>query len=92
MQAAKSIYGLKQASRNWNLRFDGVVKGFVFIKNEEEPCVYKKASGRVLVFLFLYVDNIILIGNDIKMLDAIKSSLQKSFSMKDQEGRHIYWA
>ena len=41
----KSIYGLKQASQSWNLRFDEVVKGFGFIKNVEEPCVYKKVSG-----------------------------------------------
>ena len=61
----RSIYGLKQASRSWNIRFDEVVKGFGFIKNEEEPCVYKKASGNTLVFLVLYVDDILLIGNDI---------------------------
>ena len=41
----KSIYGLKQASRSWNIHFDEVVKGFGFIKNEEEACVYKKESG-----------------------------------------------
>jgi hypothetical protein len=35
----RSIYGLKQASRSWNIRFDEVVKGFGFIKNEDEPCV-----------------------------------------------------
>jgi hypothetical protein len=33
----KSIYGLKQAYRSWNLRFDEVVKGFGFIQSEEEP-------------------------------------------------------
>ena len=76
----KSIYGLKQASRSWNLHFDEVVKGFGFIKNEEVPCVYKKASGSALVFLVLYVDDILLIENNIQML---KSSLRKSFSMKD---------
>ena len=79
----KSIYGLKQASRSWNLYFDEVVKGFGFIKNEEEPCVYRKASGSLLVFLFLYADNILLIGNNIQMLETVKSSLRKSFSMKD---------
>ncbi|WVZ90383.1 hypothetical protein U9M48_036690 [Paspalum notatum var. saurae] len=79
----KSIYGLKQASRSWNLRFDEVVKGFGFIKNVEEPCVYKKVSGSALVFLVLYVDDILLIGNDILMLEAVKDSLKKSFSMKD---------
>ena len=79
----KSIYGLKQASRSWNLRFDEVVKGFGFIKNVEEPCVYKKFSGSALVFLVLYVDDILLIENDIPMLEAVKDSLRKSFSMKD---------
>jgi hypothetical protein len=79
----KSIYGLKQASRSWDLLFDEVVKEFGFIKNVEEPCVYKKVSGSTLVFLVLYVDDILLIGNDIPMLEAIKSSLRKSFSMKD---------
>ena len=79
----KSIYGLKQASRSWNIRFDEVVKGFDFIKNEEEACVYKKESGSSIVFLILYVDDILLIGNDIPMLESIKTSLKNSFSMKD---------
>jgi hypothetical protein len=65
------------------LHFDEVVKGFGFIKNIEEPCVYKKVSGRVVVFLVLYVDDILLIGNDILRIEAVKSSLRKSFSMKD---------
>ncbi|WVZ51175.1 hypothetical protein U9M48_002340 [Paspalum notatum var. saurae] len=67
----------------WNLRFDEVVKGFGFIKNVEEPCVYKKVSGSALVFLVLYVDDILLIRNDIPMLEDVKDSLRKSFSMKD---------
>jgi hypothetical protein len=85
----KSIYGLKQASRSWNLHFDKVVKGFGFIKNVEEPCVYKKVSGSAVVFLVLYVDDILLIGNDISMMEVVKSSLRKSFSMKDL-GEAVY--
>jgi hypothetical protein len=65
------------------LHFDKVIKGFGFIKNVEEPCVYKKVSGSAVVFLVLYVDDILLIGNDISMMEAVKSSLRKSFSMKD---------
>jgi hypothetical protein len=74
----KSIYGLK-----WNLRFDEVVKEFGFIKTVEEPCVYKKVSRSAVVFLVLYVDDILLIGNDIPMMEVVKSSLRKSFLMKD---------
>jgi hypothetical protein len=65
--------------------FDEVVKGFDFIKNVEEPCVYKKVSRSAVVFLILYVDDILLIRNDIPMMEAVKSSLIKSFSMKDLE-------
>jgi hypothetical protein len=60
-----------------------VVKGFGFIKNVEEPCVYKKVSESAIVFLILFVNDILLTGNDILMMEAIKSSLRKSFSMKD---------
>ena len=68
----RSIYGLKQASRSWNTRFNDVIKIFSFIKNEEEPCVFKKVSGSVVAFLILYVDDILLIGNDIFMLTSVK--------------------
>ena len=44
----KSIYGLKQASRSWNIRFDEAFRSYDFIKNEDEPCVYKKISGSVI--------------------------------------------
>jgi hypothetical protein len=79
----KSIYGLKQASRSWKIHFDEAVKGFGFRQNDEEPCVYKKESGSAVVFLILYVDDILLIGNDIPMLQFVKTSLNNTFSMKD---------
>ena len=79
----RSIYGLKQASRSWNLRFDEVVRSYGFIKNTEESCVYKKVSGSAIVFLILYVDDILLIGNDVTFLNEVKESLKRSFSMKD---------
>ena len=81
----KSIYGLKQASQSWNIHFDEVVKGFDFIKNKEEACVYKKESGSSIAFLILYVDDILPIENDIPMHESVKTSLKNSFSMKDLE-------
>jgi hypothetical protein len=54
----KSIYGLKQASRQWNLKFDQVIKRFEFRKNEVDSCIYVKFKGGKLVILVLYVDDI----------------------------------
>ncbi|KAL0282076.1 UNVERIFIED_CONTAM: Retrovirus-related Pol polyprotein from transposon TNT 1-94 [Sesamum radiatum] len=80
--AAWSIYGPKQDSRSWNTRFDEVIRGYDFIKNDYDPCVYKKISGSSVTYFVLYVDDILLIGNDVKMLGDIKAWLSTQFSMK----------
>ncbi|KAJ9560965.1 hypothetical protein OSB04_006125 [Centaurea solstitialis] len=74
----KSIYGLKQASRSWKQ-----IKEFGFAKSEFEPCVYTKFNGSVVTFLVLYVDDILLIGNDVPTLQNVKTWLSKCFQMKD---------
>ncbi|GJS20522.1 retrotransposon protein, putative, ty1-copia subclass [Tanacetum coccineum] len=79
----RSIYGFKQASRQWNKRFDDEIKKFDFAQNPDEPCVYQKASGSYVVILILYVDDILLMGNNIPMLQDVKSYLGISFAMKD---------
>jgi len=79
----RSIYGLKQASRSWNIRFNNTIEKFNFVKCEEEPCVYKKVSGSTIIFLVLYVDDILLFGNDIPAMQSTKVWLSKQFSMKD---------
>ncbi|GJZ36835.1 retrotransposon protein, putative, ty1-copia subclass [Tanacetum coccineum] len=72
----RTIYGLKQASRIWNKRFDEEIKKYGFTQNLDEPCIYKRASGSIIVFLILYVDDISLMGNNILMLQDVKSWLE----------------
>nr|GEW72344.1 retrotransposon protein, putative, Ty1-copia subclass [Tanacetum cinerariifolium] len=79
----RSIYGLKQASRSWNKRFDKEIKRFGFDQNLDEPCVYQKASGSNVTFLILYVDGIIIMGNHIPSLQSVNDYLGKCFAMKD---------
>ncbi|GJW50858.1 retrotransposon protein, putative, ty1-copia subclass [Tanacetum coccineum] len=47
----RSIYGIKQASRQWNKRFDEQIKKFGFTQNCDESCVYVKASGREAAYI-----------------------------------------
>ncbi|KAI3723657.1 hypothetical protein L2E82_35412 [Cichorium intybus] len=75
----RSIYGLKQASRTCNIHFDEKITNFGFIKNEDDSCVYKKASGSIVIFLVLYVDDILLFGNDIPTLKGVKTFLENCF-------------
>ncbi|GJS42060.1 retrotransposon protein, putative, ty1-copia subclass [Tanacetum coccineum] len=69
------IYGLKQASRSGNKRFNVEIKKFRFTQNPDEPCVNLKASGSNVAFLILYVDDILLMGNNVTMLQEVKSWL-----------------
>ena len=47
----RSIYGLVQASRSWNICFDKVIKAYGFIQTCGEACIYKKVSGSTTAFL-----------------------------------------
>ncbi|GKF78496.1 retrotransposon protein, putative, ty1-copia subclass, partial [Tanacetum coccineum] len=78
-----SIYELKQPSRQWNKQFDDEIKKFSFSQNRDEPCVYMKASGSNVTFLILYVDDLLIMGNNIPMLQDVKSYLGRYFAMKD---------
>ncbi|GJV61069.1 retrotransposon protein, putative, ty1-copia subclass [Tanacetum coccineum] len=59
------------------------LNGLDFIQNRDEPCVYRKASGSDVVFLILYVDDILIMGNNIPKLKEVKDYLGKCFSVKD---------
>ena len=60
----KSIYGLKQASRQWYLKFNDTITTFGFKENTVDQCIYLKVSGSKFIFLVLYVD-ILLATNDL---------------------------
>ena len=49
----------------------------------DEPCVYKHIKEKNVVFLVLYVDDILLVGNDVETLSNVKKWLVKQFQMKD---------
>ncbi|KAK4389815.1 Retrovirus-related Pol polyprotein from transposon TNT 1-94 [Sesamum angolense] len=58
-------------------------RGDDFIKNDFDPCVYKKVNGSSIAFLVLYVDDIFLIDNDVKILGDTKAWLSTQFPMND---------
>ena len=66
-----------------NQHFDEIIKEYDLVQNEDDPCVYKKVSGSALTFIILYVDDVLLISNDILMLTSVKACLSLKFSMKN---------
>ncbi len=81
----KSIYGLKQASRQWYLKFHEVRMTFGFKENSVDPCIYLKVSGSKFIFLVLYVADILLAS----MLHDTKAFLIRNFEMKDMGEPHM---
>ena len=79
----KSIYGLKQVSRQWYLKFDEIIFSMDFVENRVDHCIYLTINGSHFIIHVLFVDDILLASNDINLLHEIKSMLSKSFDMKE---------
>ena len=79
----KSIYGLKQSSRQWYLKFHETIRKFGFHENVEDNCVYAKFKSGKFIFLILYVDDILLASSDVSLLVETKKFLSSNFDMKD---------
>ncbi|RVW62715.1 Retrovirus-related Pol polyprotein from transposon TNT 1-94 [Vitis vinifera] len=79
----KSIYGLKQASRQWYIKFNNTITSFGFKENIVDQCIYLKVSGSKFIFLILYVDDILLASSDLGLLRETKEYLSKNFHMVD---------
>ena len=79
----KSIYALKQALRQWYLKFDQTIRNFGFKENVEDNCIYAKFKNMNFIFLVLYMDDILLASSDVSLLLEIKKFLSSKFDMKD---------
>ncbi|KAK6148066.1 hypothetical protein DH2020_018978 [Rehmannia glutinosa] len=79
----KSIYGLKQASRQWYHKFHQVIISYGFEVNVVDDCVYHKFSGSKYIFLVLYVDDLLIMGSSHDTIMETKRMLKRNFDMKD---------
>nr|GEX02203.1 zinc finger, CCHC-type [Tanacetum cinerariifolium] len=80
----KSLYGLKQTSKQCHQKFDEVVLSNDYLLNQSEKCVYSKfdESGK-RVTICLYVDDILIFGTDQVQVNLTKEFLSSRFSMMD---------
>ena len=81
----KSLYGLKQEPKQWHEKFGNVMLSHGFKINEYDKCVYVKDDEHRYVIVCLYVDDMLIIGSDGKMITSTKNMLNSRFDMKDIE-------
>ena len=68
----RSIYGLKQSSRKWYIRFHEAIISFDFKMIDEDHYVYLKRLREKFVILTSYVDDILIVGNDLTYFKSVK--------------------
>ena len=60
-------------------------------RNKDKSFVYVEASGSIVIFLVLYVDNILLIGKNVPMLQSVKTWLGNLFRYEGLERLTYNW-
>ena len=79
----KSIYGLKQSPHCWNLTLDTYLKKLKFAQTASDPCIYYRKTGGDIMYVGVYVDDIILAGKTVRQVEEIKRDLSQEFDIKD---------
>ncbi len=77
----RSLYGLKQASRAWNIKFHGFLTKFGFVRSSADPCVYIKEEEDCLTLIAIWVDDGLICSSKPKRLDSVVEYLSRNFEM-----------
>lgn len=81
----RSLYGLKQASRCWNQKFDDFMGSLNFVQSKEDPCLYVRHKNAVKIFVALYVDDGLVASNSSSEIETFISELQSKFKIVAKE-------
>eukprot|EP00253_Pinus_taeda_P016897 PITA_16897 len=76
----------------WYQKFDTFIRGLGFTRSKADHCVYFKLIGDRVIYLVLYVDDMLLVGNDKEIIQDLKTQLSSKFDMKDLGAATIFWA
>ncbi|RVW12195.1 Retrovirus-related Pol polyprotein from transposon RE2 [Vitis vinifera] len=79
----KSLYGLKQTPRCWFAKLVTTLKGYGFLQSYSDYSLFTYTKGNVQINVLVYVDDLIISGNDSAALETFKAYLSDCFKMKD---------
>jgi len=83
-QLKKSLYELKQVLRQWYKRFHIFMIGQGYTRSRYDNYVcFRQYSDGSLVYLLLYVDDMLIASKDKSLISRLKSQLSREFEMKD---------
>lgn len=79
----RSIYGLKQSARSWNMKLHKVLENDGFSRSEADQCLYKRNENGKWCYVLIYVDDLIIASEAECVLLSISETLKRNFEVVD---------
>jgi hypothetical protein len=79
----KSLYGLKQSPRAWYSKLSSKLQSLGFVPSQADTYLFVFVNQRVIIYMLIYVDDIIITGSCKKVVDVLMQKLRESFAVKD---------
>lgn len=86
----KSLYGLKHALRQWFAKFSNALTSIGYSSSLNDYSLFSKVTLSSIILIIVYVDGILLVGNDISELESVKYFLDNQFKIKDLGFVHYF--
>ena len=80
----RTLYGLKQAGREWANLFASFLTSWGFARSSIDTCLYTYKSGSSIIWLLVWVDDTVIVDNDVALRAAFVSDLSKRFPTEDK--------
>jgi len=88
----RSLYGLKQASRQWFTRLSSFLISHDIHQSPSDHSLFLRFTGTITTVILVYVDDIILTGNSIDEIQSITTLLDQTFKIKDLDNlKFLSW-
>ncbi|KAL2230905.1 UNVERIFIED_CONTAM: putative mitochondrial protein [Sesamum indicum] len=85
-----SIYGLKQASRQWNVELTARLTDFGFKQSGHDHCLFTKDVDGDMLALLVYVDDILVTTTSMQHIQSVKHYIHSLFTIKDLDDARYF--
>lgn len=79
----RSLYGLEQASRQWNIEFTSALTNAGFHQSHHDYSLFTNMVAGKIVVVLVYVDDLLITGNDVQLIIETKKVLQTNIMIKN---------